>query len=77
MANIIPLIIEPILASTETQISGEQVSKKEDQGAEFDLDSDDDDEDEMVMQVDLEGIDEQVSAIHCLGNLSLYCSALM
>ena len=31
----------------------------------------------MVMQLDLEGVDEQVSAIHCLGNLALYCSGLM
>jgi len=44
-------------------------------GAEFDLDSDEEDGEEMVM--DLEGIDEQVAAIHCLGNLSLYCSGIM
>ncbi len=78
MAPIIPLIIEHILSSTETQICGEEVDKKGDQGAEFDLDSDDDDDgDDMIMQYDLEGVDEQVSAIHCLGNLSLYCSELM
>ena len=44
---------------------------------EFDLDSDSDGEDEMMFGLDLDGIDEQTSAIHCLGNLSLNCSALM
>ena len=29
------------------------------------------------MALDMEGIDEQVSAIHCLGTLSLYCAGLM
>jgi len=41
----------------------------------FDLDSDSDDNE--VVHMDLEGIDEQTSAIHCLGNLSLNCSGLM
>jgi len=78
MANIIPMIIEPILLATETQVVGEDPTKKAaDQAAEFDLDSDDEDSEDFVMQYDLEGVDEQVSAIHCLGNLSLNCSALM
>ena len=33
--------------------------------------------DEGIVGIDLEGIDEQSSAIHCLGNLSLNCSSLM
>ena len=44
---------------------------------EFDLDSDSGDDDEMLFNIDVEAIDEQTSAIHCLGNLSLNCSALM
>jgi len=27
--------------------------------------------------MDLEGIDEQTSAIHCIGNLALNCSGIM
>lgn len=74
MAQIIPMIIEPILAATETQISSVKVDNKEG-GAEFDLDSEDDDDEEIMM--DLEGVDEQVAAVHALGNLSLYCSGIM
>ncbi len=42
-----------------------------------DDEDDGEDEDEMMFGLDLEGIDEQTSAIHCLGNLSLNCGALM
>ena len=77
MAPIIPMILDTILESTETKIAGKEVEKgkKED---EFDLDSDEeDDEDGIMLQLDIEAIDEQVSAIHCLGNLCLNCSELM
>lgn len=76
MAQLIPVIVPHILESAQTKVTA--APKIEEKGAdEFDLDSDEDDEDDMMVGVDLEGIDEQVSAIHCLGNLSLYCSGLM
>lgn len=76
MAPILPVILEPILAATEKEAFLE--TKAERQGAgEFDLDSDDEDDEEVMLQYDLEGVDEQVSAIHCLGNLCLNCSGLM
>jgi len=75
MAPIIPLILEPILAATEKEAVIEV--KNEKTAAEFDLDSDEDDDEDVMMEYDLEGVDEQVSAIHCLGNLSLNCSGLM
>ena len=70
MAQIVPLIIDPIIEATETKISAVKVEAED----EFDLDSDDENEEVMM---DLEGIDEQVAAIHALGNLSLYCSGVM
>lgn len=75
MANLIPIIVPHILESAQTKVNA--APKMEEAATEFDLDSDDDDEENMMVGVDLEGIDEQVSAIHCLGNLSLYCSGLM
>lgn len=73
MANLIPRIIPAILEACETKVGMEPKLQEADQ---FDLDSDSDD-DEAVIGIDLEGIDEQTSAIHCLGNLSLNCSGLM
>ena len=73
MAQIVPVIIEPIISSTANKVVEVDVAKDED---EFDLDSDDDHDHDHVM-MDLEGIDEQVAAIHALGNLCLYCSGLM
>ena len=72
MATIIPMILDPIIEATETKISAVKVDQDE---KEFDLDSDEEDDEEIMM--DLEGIDEQVAAIHVLGNFSLYCSAIM
>ena len=74
MDTIIPIIIEPILEACETKLIA-QSHEHEEEGAEFDLDSDD--EDGEVVGFDLEGTDEQVSAIHCIGNLCLYCSGIM
>jgi len=72
MAQIIPMIIEPILEATETKVGAVKVEHAE---GEFDLDDDDEDDEEMLL--DLEGVDEQVAAIHALGNMSLYCSGIM
>ena len=74
MAALLPTIVPIILESTETKVIQEEVEKEK--GAEFDLDSDDEDE-EVMIGLDLEGIDEQVSAIHCLGTLFLECSTTM
>lgn len=76
MSNIIPIIIESILNACDTKVEMEDASEKA-PTAEFDLDSDDEDGDEMMIGLDLDGIDEQTSAIHCLGNLSLNCSGIM
>ena len=77
MAPIIPMILDQILESTETKVASQEVDTEK-KADEFDLDSDEEDEEEGIMlQLDYEAIDEQVSAIHCLGNLSLNCSGLM
>ena len=51
---------------------------EEESDDEFSLDSDEDgDVDIQQVEIDVEGLDEQISAVHCLGNLSLNCSQLM
>ena len=74
MAQILPIIIEPILESCETKVTSKDVEKPSTDT--FDLDSESDDEYEMV-GVDNGDLDEQTSAIHCVGNLALNCSGLM
>lgn len=54
MAQIVPVIIEPIISATANKVVEVDVAKDED---EFDLDSDDDHDHDHVM-MDLEGIDE-------------------
>ena len=76
MAEIIPVIVGPIIESCDTPIQAKTKGGDEAQGPEFDLDSDDSDDMEIV-EIDMEGVDDQTSAIHCLGNLSLNCSGLM
>lgn len=76
MAPIIPIVIQHILDACDTPVSLEEARPKA-STPEFDLDSDSDDSNDMMLQMDLEGIDEQTSAIHCIGNLSLNCSAIM
>ena len=75
MESIIPVIVPLVLESTNTKVAAEGPNDGKAATAEFDLDSDQDDDPDMFL--DLEGVDEQVSAIHCLGNLSLNCSGLM
>ena len=76
MSTIIPIVIESILNACDTKVNMEDAI--EEQGpAEFDLDSDSEGDDDMMIGLDLDGVDEQTSAIHCLGNLSLNCSVIM
>ena len=72
MESIIPVIVPLVLESTNTKVAAQDPKEA---AKEFDLDSENEDDPDMFL--DLEGVDEQVSAIHCLGNLSLNCSALM
>lgn len=74
MSQLIPMIVPKILEACDTKVAIQPKIEEAEDG--FDLDSDEDDDDDVV-QMDLEGIDEQTSAIHCLGNLSLNCSGLM
>lgn len=64
-----PLILE----STETKIMTKEKDGNKD---ELDLDSDEEDEDEEVDMAhhNHDALDEQVSAIHCLGTFGLFCA---
>ena len=76
MAEIIPIIIGPILQSCETPLKAKAVDGDQANGPEINLDSDEE-EDGEVLDIDIENADEQTTAIHCLGNLSMNCPGLM
>ena len=79
MARLIPQIVPLILEACDIEIGSQTKAKDTDDA--FDLDSDESEE-EIPGKLDVDGIDDQelvqqVAAVHCLGNLSLYCSEPM
>ena len=57
MAEIIPIIVGPIIETCDTPISAKAAGGGETTGPEFDLDSEDSDDMEIV-EIDMEGVDD-------------------